>query len=314
MDYYFDESGNWSIPGRERKRLLIGGLLFKDAGLEKRLDQEFRIFRAEQKLATLHAYDLSTEHQELCYGIINEHLTTDTEVLVRIYDIGILQSKTRIDPDQIYADCAADLIMLMSLCDSDIRVYYDMKFHYAYPANIIRNRNTIPWYMKRTGKLFIFDEAKAIKQRDTLLRKIKKQLFKPGLSFSDKKILEGFVSELTSLVSYDEPDSGIQHRLLNTLADYFWTELWLQFDGREKMRETFRTSIMTKTTQAMNLLGMDRSTPSLKLSFLDKQKHQAGIIAIDFICNLVYRHGTEIPTTVSSAVQSILGKINIEEV
>lgn len=321
MDYYFDESGNWAKAGYEQKRLLIGGLLFKNEDLEKSLDQEFRIFQAEQHLSTLHATELSPQQKGLCYQIIDKHLTSDTQGLVHIFDPGILKSRTRIKPDEVYIECATNLIRILALGDLDIRVFYDMKFHYTYPVNIIRQIKKIPWHMRDNINRFTLDSSTAQANRDAVLDRIKKLLSSRRLGTHDRKTLDKFAKSLSPQAVIDvlSPDIATDleteaETIRQHLADYFWSELWLKFEGREKMRENFRASILTNINQTVSALGMNHFSPSLKIQFLHKQKSRAGIIAIDFICNLVYNHGKEISDSTSTAERNILEKVLIQEI
>ncbi len=321
MNYYFDESGNWS--GRENHRLLIGGLLLKNGDIEKKLQREFKILQAENQVATLHANELTDNIREFCYRIIDKYLTRETAVLVRIYPKNIVRSRTTENPEAIYSDCAAELVRTMTFGDQEIKIFYDLKFHYAYPVNIIRNlKASRPRYYKSMKKNFTLVDESFLKNRNRIVNKLQAQLNKRGISAGDKRCLEEFIVKVTdTTITLDCLDPAVAHKLEEgrekvkiEIANYLWSELWLLIEGTEQAREKFRSKILAKTEATRKLLSIDKDLPRLALRFFGKQENNAGVTAIDFICNLVYRYGRTPPANASNSVKSIYSKIALEEI
>ena len=74
MNYYFDESGNWAEPGREQKKLVIGGILLKNNHIIIQLEQEMKLLKANIGLKTFHAADVTREQLEQSYRLIYNFL------------------------------------------------------------------------------------------------------------------------------------------------------------------------------------------------------------------------------------------------
>ena len=298
MNYYFDESGNWS-DCNEKKRLVLGGLLLKDTAILSNLDREFAILKAENRIKTLHASELTPAIKESCYRIIDSHLSDETEVLMKIYDPSILFSKTRKNKEEIYSDLAATLVSDISYGDENILIYYDMKFHYAYPLNIIKQlHKSKPFYYKEIKRFFSLTKLSVAKKH--VLRKVVNTLAKSRIAQQDKTKIKQF--EL------------LLHHNDKFVSDYLWTELWLRIEGNEVAKENFRATTLRNFKSMNKMFGVAGDPPQLKLYFEDKSKENAGVQVIDFICNLVYRHGAKPTYNASDAVKSILNKITIEEV
>ena len=74
MNYNFDESGNWAEPGREQKKLVIGGILLKNNHIIIQLEQEMKLLKANIGLKTFHAADVTKEQLEQSYRLIYNFL------------------------------------------------------------------------------------------------------------------------------------------------------------------------------------------------------------------------------------------------
>ena len=317
MNYYFDESGNWS--DRERNRLVLGGLLIKEKDIESKLYREFRILKAENNIDSLHATDLSTGIKEICYQIINSILTDDTAVLLRIFNPNISNSKTQKKSDEIYSELAADLINTISFGDRELNVFYDMKFHYAYPANVIQESKKLkPRYYEDMKRNFNLSDKVFLKTRDNLVSKIRNLINIKKVNGKQKMDLENFLEAIADKNCFDDKSISKleqeKNRVKDKIADYLWSELWLHIEGKEQAQEIFRANIMRGFNAKNKNLGTSMSIPNLNLRFVAKQNENPGVQVIDFICNLVYRNGTKAPVKASNAVKSIFSKIDIEEI
>jgi len=317
MDYFFDESGNWQEPGRERRRLLIGGLLFGDPDLERSLGRELDIFMARENLEQLHATDLTPARRERCYRLVLEHLGEESRVLVRSWPPSILRSRSRSDADEVYLERAAALARVMLLGDPQARIYYDLKFYYAYPLNVVKQVGKLPWYLKRARDRFVVNPRELARERDRLLERLEREREKVGRG---RPGLEEFVAGLVGGVEGDPLESGFDERVVELrrrigerVADYYWSELWQQFRGQDRMRERFRERILSELARVRDRLGMEDEPPSLEIHFLGKQENRPGILAVDLICNLVYRLRETDAEALSPAERGILDRIELEE-
>jgi hypothetical protein len=320
MDYYFDESGNWA--GHEKHRLLIGGLLLQDPASEKKLARELKILRAERKISSLHANELKEEDKELCYQLIANTLQQEkNRVLIRLFPPAILRSRTTQSYDDIYADCAAGVINTLTFGDREITIHYDMKFHYAYPVNILRKLNhQPPGYFTLIKKHFVLSDKDLPQIRNSIQKNIERTLRNRHPPQNERQILNKFLKQINPLSAIDclDPKTASQiekerQRIRRAISSYLWSEFWLQVESNEQVRELFRNRILTRCEVTQSLLGATVAPPKLRINFLGKHNANAGVTAIDFICNLVYRYGSQAPENASRAVKRIFSRITVED-
>jgi len=317
MEYYFDESGNWQQPGAERHRLVMGGVLFRDRRTVHRLEEELRLFMAEERLDRLHATDLTAAQKASCYEMLVNHLVADTRVLVHHYSPDVLESSSRRKVDEIYLDKAAGLVKVMALGDPEVRIHYDLKFHYAWPANVLRQMDRLPWYLKKARDRFQLKPGAVADERDRIRKKV------DALPAYERSRARGFLDRLNVRIqcdSLDPFDSELESRLneaksgvAQALNDYFWSELWQHFRGQELMRERFRDRILAELQATESLLGMDASLPRLTIRFWGKQELNAGIFAADLACNLAWRMLSEKRQEYTPGEQKLLEIMEMEQ-
>lgn len=293
MHYFFDESGDWY--GNERWRLVLGGLLLKQKHALASLDAELRLLKAEHKLYYLHANEMSRAALEDCYSIIKKTLTTSGTAMLRIFSPKIVVNSSRKNADDIYIELAADLISMMIMGDPKPQIHYDMKFHYAYPENIIENTTMEkPHHFQRLIKSHALRTDKYEKELQRIVNKLDKQ---PRYV---KHRIQWFQDLLVS--------KG--HKAVSA---YLWSELVLQVQGKESMREIFRKTILDN----LKVYSEDNKYPqvadSMTIEYLSKDQGNAGIEVIDILCNLVYKNGVCPPEDVSSTIKDIYSLIHVEE-
>jgi len=305
MNYYFDESGNWSAPWREENILVIGGIVIKNIDSLRQIERDIKHFQVTNNISIVHANEFDNTLREKFYRIIIKSINeNDISILVRLFLPGLINRQTRKKADDVYLENSADLISSITFGDSMIDIEYDMKFHYAYPKNILRsiNNNRPAYYRYMMGNYNLIDRA-----FDTQKERISK-IIANALSRGKNIILENFLDRITQYDSKDE------NEIRKKISDYLWTELWLKIEGMERMREKFRDRILLNTEKTQKQLGLKERHPRLRLNFSSKQEQSAGVHLIDFICNLVYRYGTKPPESASSTVKEIYSKISVEKV
>ena len=320
MNYFFDESGNWSGALFEHKKLVLGGLLIANKNTERALDREFKIFQSENNLDLLHAMDLSRKDREACYRIIANNLSDNDSIIIRTYSPEIAFSKNSKQSEEIYSDLAADLVNTISFGDKDLNIFYDMKFYYAYPLNVIAKMDKEkPRYYEKMMKNFILKDEAFFSTRkkieDKLFRNLKKG------SERQKQVIHKFLMNVKEreikLNSFDKKAINKlekeKNRTKKQIENYLWSELWLKIEGEEVAREKFRDAILKNNKSQCKELGIDALNPNLILYFANKQEENPGVQVIDFICNLVYKFGSTPPENSSEAIQTIYNKIIIED-
>ena len=318
MDYFFDESGNWQIPGSEKNRLVLGGLWFQHPDVERNLLQDLKILLAKERLDQLHATDLTPARRERCYELLNEHLHGNAKALVRTFPPNLLAATTRGKADETYIVKAAGLVRVLTLGDQEIHLFWDNKFYYAYPLNVLRNMNRLPWYVKKIREMMVLDPLQQGDLRDQLVQRLKKQLVK-GDTFQQKP-LQSFLERITPRVEGDplDPDflkeeEKARAGAVEAIADYYWSEMWQQVFGYLHMQDKLKNTVLSELDQIQYRLGMKQGEPALKLTFIDKQANRAGIVAIDLICNLVYRMSLSGAGHPGSEEKKLLDWIVLEE-
>ncbi|MCB5261253.1 MAG: hypothetical protein M0Q16_06145 [Candidatus Cloacimonetes bacterium] len=290
MYYFYDESGNWS--GRERFRLVMGGLHVQEQTDLNRLTMEFKLLKASHNLAYLHANEMSKAALEECFQIIASFLAGGARAYLRIFPPKILFESTRMSFEEIYIDRAASLVSTMILGDKEPQIFYDMKFHYAYPQNILSGiRQKKPYYYKRVMDAHAIKDSVLSAEKTRIEAKIKKV---------PKYELASYVQQLAQ----NEEQA---------VSDYLWSELILQVQGKEQARELFRAAILNNLKAYTAALNPTVELPSLNINYIAKNNNNAGVELIDILCNLVYGNGSKASQSATGAVRNIYQLMTIEE-
>ncbi|MDY0152595.1 MAG: DUF3800 domain-containing protein [Candidatus Cloacimonas sp.] len=293
MHYYFDESGDWS--GNERRRLVLGGLIIRHTHAIANLDAEFKLLKAEHNLTYLHANEMSASALDDCYSTINETLKSSSAAMIRVFSPRVVARASRKTADDVYIELAAELISTLIMGDIAPIVNYDMKFHYAYPENIVVNTQAKkPHHYIRVVDAHVLREDKYQSELNRIVNKIN------SLNGHTRQRLQWFLEHLSS--------SGPQ-----AVSEYLWSELVLQVQGKEKTREIFRKTILDNLKSYNEYNTAQQKPESLQINYYSKDQGNAGIEMIDILCNLVYRYGVTPPDEVSNNVRRIYDTILVEE-
>jgi hypothetical protein len=101
------------------------------------------------------------------------------------------------------------------------------------------------------------------------------------------------------------------------LSEYLWTEMNLQIEGKDRVQGRFEQLIATKMDEMGGRLGIENfHAMKPRVLFLHKNAdHPAvpGIVAIDFLCNLVFKYGIKAPPKAESIEKELYSKIIVEE-
>ena len=259
MNYFFDESGNWSEPSKEKRNLIIGGLLLKNRSINLRLEQEINLFLARNNIGGIHANEMSVDQIEECYRIISGYIkSNDASVLIRCFPPKILHNKTLESVDDVYIDKASNLISDMVFGDKKINIEYDMKFNYSYPLNVISNLNSSkPQPIHLLSKDFRLKEDGYNKNKDRLLKLISNSLNRDQTN----RELQRFFN----IISLNDPDQeSIKKQLI---TKYLWTELTLKIEQNELMRGKFKDRVQFLLEQRSEMLKMLSYSPGISLKF-----------------------------------------------
>jgi len=293
MHYFFDESGNWS--GYEKNRLVLGGLIVPNVDLLNRLFAEFSLLRASHGLSYLHAAEMSDAAREDTYHIIAGCLAKGARAILRIYPRRTLFRSTRMTFEEVYMDLAASLVSLLIMGDDEPSIFYDMKFHYAYPLNIIDEiRDNKPYYYHRIMAALTLKEEELARNKARILAKIGK------IKHGPTNNLDWYMAELAQNEK-------------KAVTDYLWSELVLQVQGKEQARELFRAQILSNLKSMTSQLKTLDSHPVLKIDYLAKDNENAGIEMIDILNNLVYHYGSTPHPAASSTVKKIYSLMTVQE-
>jgi len=302
MDYYFDESGNWQDPLYEKNKLVIAGLLIKNDYIKKELKQEFSIFKNKNRLSEIHATDIKDINlKEQLYKIIYDYIKRDDiKVLVYYFKPKALYSKTLNDPDDLYIDIASNLISDITFGDDNLNIEYDMKFHYAYPLNIIddlknKNKNI---NMRKNFILsdygYNFNITRVMKSLRNSYKKTKDYKIKQTLDFLNK-------------------DNKKENKKF--ISDYLWSEFALKTEKSNIIKERFRDKIEENSKQKYKSYGMnDNEIKKAKIKYKHKQYQSEGVQIIDIISNLVWRNGDKVSDDSSSAIKGIYNNITVKDI
>lgn len=302
MNYYFDESGNWQELYNEKNKLVIAGLLIKNKTLLREIEQELKLFKLKNHLEIIHANEMNNNTKEDLYQIISEFLKKeDIKVLAHYFSPKILNSQTIKSSDDLYVDIASNLISDITFGDDDINIEYDMKFHYAYPQNIIQNFKTSdkPEYVNMK-KNFIIRDNVIIENKEKIKTNISRILNK-------KKDYE--LQKYFDLLS--EKDNTVQ---TDFISEYLWAEFKLKIDKTNYIKDKFKDKIEDISKLKCKNYSIPYESSKLKIKYQHKHYQSAGVQIIDILCNLIWKFGNNLPQSTSSAIQSIYNNITIKDI
>jgi len=239
---------------------------------------------------------MSNVAKEDTYQIICNCLEKGAKAYLRTYSPRILFRSTRMSFEEVYIDLASSLVSQLILGDKHASVSYDMKFHYAYPLNIINEiKIKKPYHYERIQSSLALKPHKLDQNKNRILFK---------LGTIKNKPVEDFQWYLELLASNPE----------KAIVDYLWSELVLQVQGKEQARELFRAQILSNLKRMLEQLYLDVELPELRIAYMAKENKNAGIEMIDFLNNLVYINGTRPNAKASTSVRKIYSLIRVEEI
>jgi len=193
-------------------------------------------------------------------------------------------TETQRDEDELYLDIASRLISEITFGDKDIKIEYDMKFHYAYPQNVIKNMNNILRYddefMRMQNKTHIIS-FKEKQERDRIEKMIR-----------DKKI-------------------NINLNSKEILKKYLWTEFRLKVEKSYRIREILKDRILSYTQMELQKLNLEPYYPKISIEYKQKHKKVIGIEVADILNNLIW-NGTKNTTT--KIGKELFKKLNVKEI
>ena len=263
MYYYFDESGNWQELNEEKKNLVIGAVVVKDE--EKLLDlkDDLENFKSNNKLDNIHMTELDENQRNELHKVIVKYLEDETiKGLFYLVNPEIFYSQTQVDAEDVYISVASQLLANIAFGDDEIKVEYDMKFHYAYPQNILDSM-----------KIKYFDDFTQM-QSNLAFRKEKIQSQKERV----KKQLQRYNLALKVTENIGE------------LYKYVWTEFRLKVELGARMREKFKERTLLRLEQNAKKLGLNDKI-KLKIEYKHKQQQSIGVYVADILSNIVYHNG-----------------------
>jgi len=263
MYYYFDESGNWQELNQEKKNLVIGAVVVKDEERLIDLKEDLESFKSNYKLNNIHMTELNNDQKNELHNVIIKYLEDESiKGLFYLVNPEIFYSQTQVDAEDVYISVASQLLSNIAFGDDNVKVEYDMKFHYAYPQNILDNM-----------KIKHFDEFTQM-QNNFLFRKEKIQSQKERI----KKILKRYNLELNVTENIGE------------LYKYVWAEFRLKVELSARMREKFRERTLLRLEQNAKKLGLADKI-KLKIEYKHKNQQSIGVYVADILSNIVYHNG-----------------------
>ena len=302
MNYYFDESGNWQEPSKEKNKFVLGGLVLKNEAFINTIEQEIKLFKSKNSLSQIHANEMSLELKEKLYQIIYEHIKCDdASVLVYYFKPESLFNQTKKNPDELYIDKASTLISNMTFGDTQLNIEYDMKFYYAYPENIIE-------HLKEQKRVEYNEMENSFVLSDGIYEKKRKnieELISKSLSKRKNAELQKYYN-LVCAIKSDAQKKFVER--------YLWTDFRLKLDKTYLIKEKFKDKINDKSNQKSMELGLPYENITSKIKYQHKQYQSAGVQIIDVISNLVWRYGEHAPKNSSSAIKGIYENITIEDI
>jgi len=291
MQYYFDESGNWQEIQNENRNLVIGGVLIKNKNNFIELTEDFKAFMAKNRLKHIHMNELEEYQREELLKIILKYLKDDKiKSLLYIINPKYLHSKTTSSADELYIDLATELISNIAFGDKDINIEYDMKFHYAYPVNILEEINILKEYddFVKMSKNFILNlhnmEKNKNRIRTNLLRGRILNLEKYLSKLDDKKFL----------------------------SKYLWEEFRLKVQKGALLREAFLEKSKTKLQAKYKNFEIKKDI-NIKIDYKGKHIQSAGVGVIDVLTNIVRYNGITPKRHVTQVTKDIFNYIKVKE-
>ena len=292
MKYYFDESGNWQEIQNENRNLVIGGVLIKNENHHIELSEEFKWFMAENRLKHIHMNELEEIQREELLKIILKYLKDGKiKSLLYVTNPKYLYSKTTLSADDIYIGLATELISNIAFGDENIEIEYDMKFHYAYPVNILEEINIEKEYDEfiKMSKNFVLNFKNIEKNKN----RIRTNLLRSRVSN-----LEQYLAKLDDK---------------RFLSRYLWEEFRLKVQKGALLREAFLEKSKTKLETKYNKFGIDKNI-KIKIDYKGKHIQSAGVGVIDVLTNIVRYNGLTPRKHVSSTTKKLYNYINIKEI
>jgi len=268
MWYFFDESGNWQEL--ENRRLVIGGIVIKNSEDLKEIENKIKEFKFERGFKNLHANEMTIIDREAFLRIILKLLQEERfKALLYVINPDIL-IQTQKESDEIYAEIASDLLVEIAFGDDNIEVEYDMKFHYAYPAQIIEN----------IENQYSSDEFNQMKRNFYL----NENAFK----YQKNRIKNIILRSKKNIPNFNE----IIYRLGNRrfLYNYLWEEFRLKIEKGALIREKFKEKFETKLKEKYKLFNL-KQEPKISIEYKGKHNQHEGVEIIDFLTNIVRFHG-----------------------
>jgi len=290
MFYYLDESGNWQEIEKEQNRLVITSLVISDEMTDRQLKEDIEIFKAQRGLKDLHAADMRKEIKEEFYTLIETYVVKDeVKVLSYLLDPGVLYSETMRDSDDIYTDIASRLIGESCLGDTDVKIEYDMKFHYAYPFNVIQvmKHNNYDDFIRMQKNFFLTNQA------------FDKQ----------KRRIKTILSRVTSMSINSQ-----QLKDKSWVSRYLWSEFRLKVEKAFLRREILKERTRNYIKQTVLNFEMQMYDYDLSIEYKGKHAQSAGVQMVDMLCNLLWIHGHVPKNSASSTVKSIYHHITIKDI
>ena len=290
MWYFFDESGNWQEG--DKKRLVIGGIVVDNYKNLKFINDKIETFKFERNLKYLHANEMNKVDKELALRLILNLLQENRfKALLYVIDPKVLL-KTQKESDEVYADIASDLMVEIAFGDNEIKVEYDMKFHYAYPIQIIENieNNVISYEFNQMKRNFYLNENSVGRQKERIKRII----------LNNKRNIPNF--------------QEILYRLGNRrfLYNYLWEEFRLKIEKGAIIREKFKDKVITKLKEKYKLLALNKE-PVINIEYKGKHNQSGGVQIIDFLTYIVRFHGKNPSYFSPQIVEDIYKFITIRE-
>jgi len=285
MNYYFDESGNWQELEQEHRNLVIGGVVAKNEESLIDLKDELENFKFKNNLRHIHATELEPIKRVELYNIFVKYFENKTlKALLYMMNPAIFYSQTQKDPEDIYISVASELLSNIAFGDSKIAVEYDMKFHYAYPANILESMKEYRNYDEfiRMSKNFTFKNEEVKEKQKNRISKILSRLNIPSDKLNDS----------------------------NFLYKYLWEEFRLKVESGAKMREKFKERTLSKIEQKNIKLGL-KNDVELNIEYKGKHNQSVGVYVIDVLTNIVRYHGV---APKSDDVKEIYKYIKVKEI
>jgi hypothetical protein len=285
MHYYFDESGNWQELEQEKRNLVIGGVVAKNEERLKDLEDELNIFKFKNNLKYIHANELDQFKRKELIDIIAKYFENQTlKALFYLINPALFYSQSKKDPEDIYISIASNLLSHIAFGDNDIKVEYDMKFHYAYPQNVLENMEIYRDYndeFVRMARNFTFRDKNIEKKQKERIKKISKGII-PDYKLNDFRFL----------------------------YKYLWEEFRLKVEAGARMREKFKERTLFKLEEKNKKLGLNYNI-KLNIEYKGKHNQSIGVYVIDILTNIVRYHGIQ---TKSDDVKNIYKYIKVKEI